>query len=509
MRLALLLALLLPSLAHAQLRPAAIPIHSPADAWLAAAADIQDPDQVPAVHRPTTRYLALWHVRDPLYRREVCYRVISEWLNGFSTNGLIILPRPVPGTDYALFRVNLRDYGIPAEVWDRLAFAEPYSYRVIEVPWGYWSGNQWVTTRTVKTTAVAPWVQPTDRHVAAASTLLLLTGGAGRFPAPVVNGQWWFAQTAIQEGRDDTRTGYYDFLGVDKDANSWLDLSGGREAFDRSKTLQLEVGALVARSREVALNNRRLKVREMLTGKLFYSEDFASSVGKANVIRNPDGTEPDASEQIAPRSNGLPAFWLQDGKGKRQNSPPDFIASNRHAPGTDGRVHVGVTCIRCHERVLHDIDDYARRVWRKPLGVQSPVIERFDGLVQLYFRSMNERLDDARTNYAKAVRKATALPEPGSVGLELKEWSGRVGNCWDDWQEKDWTLDRIAALTGHTPPAIVTALSARARVDKQLDLVLLGLLADPPEPLRIENLEEIYPLLQEIMAGETARRRGQ
>ena len=103
----------------------------------------------------------------------------------------------------------------------------------------------------------------------------------------------------------------------------------------------------------MTLNNR---VVGRLGPDYWATFDFKKSINLQNTVRqldkDLDPPEGDASERYGFLPNGLFAFWLQNGKGERQDTAPDFIAPDKRTPNVtsdnDGRVHIGLSCIACH-----------------------------------------------------------------------------------------------------------------------------------------------------------------
>lgn len=493
------------------------PLLSPADAVVAAAADVV---RLPVAVRQHTRYFEL---------SDLIPRERAEFLPvlGYQVNSLSREPDLVPlvpvTPDLLLMRVNICDCRWDRATWERLADADQLLHvrlvtEIAEVKeYGHYDrAGRWVTTERRATgkktrkvqSALAPWLTDTPERQQALATLVRETGSQ----APVVNGLWWFHQTTIQEGRDQTRTGYYDFLGLGKKEADWQALAGGKLVVDAAKVLKLELGAVVRKSRRVAINNRQIRRVQGLTGGLWLTLDVQESTDKRNALRNLLDLEPDATEQILPLPNGLPAFWLADGKGNRQNAAPDNIAGNTAHRDVDTRVHAGpLTCLTCHRTVLHPIRDYAREVLaRPPLKLQSPDPVADKRLRQLYLSDLEGRWKRDVEDYAAATVRASRglsleqlvrlfwvtgtrfdtkelirLAEAGT-GLTPEELARQYGRWWD-YYEADRDLDRVSRGVGVPGERVLAALRAQQAAGT-LDPVLAGLLHG--EPLRWEHWEE-------------------
>lgn len=310
---------------------------------------------------------------------------------------------------------------------------------------------------------------------------------------PLLMGDWLFVQTAIQADRNGT--GYYDFLGVGDTLADFDKLLG----FDRKAPIQehLEQLAILHRS-GVTLQNRVIARNSGPAGDVWTTYDARKSLAKSNALRQlgkegtAGGFEPDASELYGRLANGLYAYFLADGKGKRVDTAPDFIASDKQATGNDARVHVAKSCIGCHVEGLRPFDDYMRRVYRQDTNpLYTPDAKEALRLKDLYFSDLKEKYDDDVSRYARAVKKLTGRTPATQARL--------YAALWDNYQEVDHDVDAIARRVGLPPAEMLRRLRAYADATKGLDPVIAGLLVDPPEAIRAEHLEEVYPALMQIL----------
>lgn len=479
----------------------------------------EDLATVPAQLQPYMRYLVDWD-HEQEFVSETLYPVIAYHVNAFSRRLQMSPVVPHRRVGAAVLRVNLQELGIPVSVWERLADVDPYFHvkNVGEVvvpferrefpPDGWWiknpdSGN-WVrekdwtrgkSYRVKTTTAYAPQLIPLDKdgkpsaaHVQALATIVAKTESK----ASILSAQWFYVQTSIQEDRDDSKTGYYDFLGT-ATYEDFLEIGGGRVVFDKAVQRELELGNIVRRSRKVALGSRQVRWVKMLTGWYAFTIDARKSTGATNAVRNINGLKADAHEDILPGANGLPRFWLRNGKDQRQNAAPDFIAHNTRATDVDGRVHINRTCLECHAQVLHPVADYAREVLVPPRGLGSPDLKEFFKIRQLYHTPFKELFDQQVAEYDRATRLA--------CGLSSKQLAEALGRVWDDYVVRDFDPERVARLTGNDTAAMLALLRNREASQKYEDLVLSGLLAKNAEPLRSDQFEELFPYLVSVLRG--------
>ena len=478
---------------------------SPADAVRAATADLV---RVPPDARPHVRYFSAYHA-DAEQRKEFA-AVLSFWCNSLSREPDIV--RPVEcGPD--LWRVDIRDYGWTRGTWEKLATEDPYFHvlgeRAVEAfaaeefdEYGYWqiggkqvskgtSGAEWVTTRKVpkpkaaivpgKKTDIpqpAPWL-PAKEYGALAVAL--------NSNLPIARVDWWIYQTAVQKDR---AVGYYDWLALGKAEKDFQELIGADVKL--AQKVRKEIAAVVARS-GVTLNNRSMERFATLTGSYWRTHDFKSSTFKQNTLRLLDGdTDPpkgDASEQYGSLPNELFAFWLQNDKGERQDAAPDFIASDGHATSTDRRVHIGVSCVRCHSPGIQPIGDWMRSVYRGPVQLASPDYEKLRRLRQLYLSDLDGHVRGDQQRYAAALLKCNGLTSQANAAA--------FSRVWERYADTDLDAAAMAADIGCTEADLLKALKAQTKIDP----VLAGLLATPPVGVRREHWHETYSIMYSYMGG--------
>lgn len=493
MRLTLAMLFLTASLGHAQ----------PAEAVASALADAA---RLPIEQAHRTRYLALWNI--PQAERAEFSKVAAFWVNSLSRESELISPRKV-GSD--LLAVDMGDYGWPQATWEKLGESDPYFHVVIEGA-GFelideveelgtmqnvvengavvqrWKANgetrktgkkiKKPTTSTRKS-AVAPWCGPS------AQALTLATGSA----CPVVRADWFIVQTA--QAQDRNGTGYYDFLALGKtEADFQLLIGADVKAAQR---LHKEQAAVVGRS-TVTLNNRGIERFQAITGSYWRTNDYKASNDTRNSLRLLDGdTVPprDASEQYGTLPNGLFAFFLANDKGERQNAAPDSIASDSKSSSPDRRVHVGVSCVRCHVPGIQPVDDWSRKVYTGDIQLGSPDYDRLRRLRQLYLSDLGRSIKRDQADYSEALTRLNGLTSQANATA-----FARVHSAYAD---ADVTAAMFAADMGVKPGAFKAAMLEYAK-RKPLDPLLLGMVARDI-PLRREHAEELFSVAQLIMAG--------
>ncbi len=434
------------------------------------------------------RYLTIYNV--PEARRIELRQVIDFATNSLSREAEIVRTQLVAPT---LLRLNIFNYGYDPKVWDKLATVDPFFHVQLKIVKGaiaqhYFSAQTgskagWYAAQAqsdVTVAAIAPWLPAAD-----AAELVALTQTA----APILRADWWFSQVFIQAGRKGT--GYYDFLGV-KSRDDFDKLIG----FNRkeSQRVKKETAAIVARS-GVSNFPRQVFAEQAVTGPRFETRDVLDDNKDA---RNPlrqldDAFRHQAEETYGHLSNGLYAFHLSDDKGVQQETAPDKIGSDKTAPGNDGRIHVGVSCCRCHVEGLRAIRDWGRQVFSGPLKLSSPDPEKLRRLQQLYLGELQEKVDDSIRVYVRVLSRTNGLtPEANAKA---------VGRAWESYIERDVLPKDVAAEFGMEEKAYLTILRAAFKANPLADPVLAAHLANPPVAIRQDDWEQLMPLVGPTILG--------
>lgn len=384
---------------------------SPAAATAAAAADAAT---LPADVVCHVRYLDIGWLESK--ERPELIQVLSGHTNSLSRRINLRPPKLVPGTLGGLLRVDLRDYGIDPKVWERLF--SPYNHVPLKGQTADWPGGVWQADgkyyapgafkikagKEYAVNAIAPWQGPAAGGLA----------GLTQSQAPIVNGLWWLWQTVVQEGRGDT--GYYNFLGI-KDEKTFEELI----RFDAKLAQELEKRRVVIFS-GVTQEPRRVERLRTVLGGYWRTFDSAVATGDKNPIALLNGgLRFDATERFAPLPNGIPVWYLADGKGKLQSKAPDTVVrGDRFSPKSPALL-AGLSCWRCHaegkaDNVILGLD-HAAKVGK----IFSRDYRKVEELQAQYLTEIKHLLDQDRVQYAAAIKEASGL-DPQAYAAGLSKW---------------------------------------------------------------------------------------
>jgi mono/diheme cytochrome c family protein len=279
-----------------------------------ARAALADLESVPASQRKFIRYFSAVHLanagRDAAEVATVRL-ALGKLLNSLSWHPRLTVPRTV-GT--GLWRIDLRDYKWAASSWERLLRDYPYK-------------------------------DPPDKALAKATDT----------EVPVVRADW-FVATASQPPL------YYDLQQMpltDRGLERLLQVDVAQDLADENA---VRAGF---NDSGVSKNNRVLERHDAAFGAYWRSYDFAGNKGRQSVFEHPLGPNngetsfrPDGGEMIFHLPNGLLAFLIVDGLGRRIDKAPGDIVSDPLRP--DQRVTAGLSCMNCHARGLLPKADQVR-----------------------------------------------------------------------------------------------------------------------------------------------------
>ena len=392
--------------------------------------DLQDFDPS---DRRFLRYLSLAHVYNAGVSDDELQTLrdgVAKLVNSLSWSDRLVRPADVHP---ALLRLDLRDYlwsafdepplGLPAlDVWERLAAADPYG--VVEAG-PVFAG---LVAQTASSTPVlrADWFVFAAARPPAYHDILRLPDSAGELEA---------------------------VLGVDVAANLHADPPDAIRAGFR------ESG--------VSRNNRLLERHPSPLGRgyaYWKSYDFAAADdARKNLFERPLGPgggpndfAHDGGEIIFNLPNGLQAYLLVDGRGRRIDKGPVQVVRDERRP--DAAVVNGLSCMSCHARGMIEKSDEIRRhvVELAPEGFSAGERARVEALYppeRVFLATL--RRDGARFAEAlEALDVPFAETEPVVTLAEVFE--------------ADLGLRQVAAELGMEPDAFGRALEVNPDLQRVL-----------------------------------------
>jgi hypothetical protein len=295
--------------------------------------------RLPERDRRFARYFTLAHLHNAgLAADEMAtYRqALGKLVNSLSWGREIVLPRPVD-PDQTVLRIDLRDYKWDGAAWERLLAEYPYG----RLPDGDAERDLSAATESRLPYLRADW----------------FTATASRPPL-----YYELLQMPSSDREADRPPLYYELLQMpssDREAEALFRV-------DAAQDIRAERVVRAGFSNSgVSRNNRVIERHESGYGVYWKSYDFAGATGPRSIFANPMGPaagahafQPDGGEMIFELPNGLHAYFLTDGGGKRLDQAPVTIVSDPKRP--ERAVVAGASCMSCHARGFNDKADQIR-----------------------------------------------------------------------------------------------------------------------------------------------------
>lgn len=311
----------------------------------------QDLLEIPDQIRPFIRYMSFANIPlpgvdcdlDDARRNPMTYlhAGLNKFINSVSRGNSLARVQPVPNTDGALVRIDIRDYGWSSDDWKALTTAE---YTTGSAEAGF-TPDAWADLASTYPFAVAPSSQ------AILNTVATMTGA----PVPILRAEWFV--------RHASQSPYYDLL---------LRLPGDIQVLEARMGVNVD-GAIqrgevlrtgfVSGASGVSDFNRMLERHSLSRGGYYWkSYDFGGDTGKQSLIQHPDGPETvpglssgttgfahDGGEMIFSLANGMQGYYLSTSEGRRLAVGPTSIVSFRTKPIGKGVEIVNArSCFDCH-----------------------------------------------------------------------------------------------------------------------------------------------------------------
>lgn len=241
----------------------------------------------------------------------------------------------------------------------------------------------------------------------------------------------------------------------------------------------------------ISRNNRIIERHESPYGSYWRSHDFADNTGRRNLFAHPLGAEAgergfaaDGGEIIFSLPNGLHAFMLIDGHGKRLDKAPIAIVSDARRP--DRAVENGISCMSCHARGLIPKADQVRPHVERNLAA-FPRAEA-DLVLAVYptAAKLSELFQQDNEQFRKAVEQTGCrLTATEPVAALVQQY------------ERELDLRTAAAELGVRPDELARKLQASAMLTRTL-----GTLRVPEGTVQRQVFTDAFPeLVRELTLG--------
>lgn len=261
----------------------------------------KDLEQAQYRTRPFLRYFSIAHLNNAHVPTEELaeYRIgLAKLINSLSWHREISIPQPIDEAK-TIFRIDLRDFNWTAGTWRMVLAVYPYGVKV-----------------------------------AANESIKNLSGAE----LPYIRADWFVANASLPPL-------YNDLLYLPNTIQE-LEKSLGVDVY-RNLTEERNVTRAGIRNSGVSQNNRVVERHSSLYGAYWRSYDFRNNQDDQNIFRDPIALKPAGGEMIFNLPNGMQAYYLANGQGKRLDAAPIEIVSDRTSPD-DPVVRNGRSCMSCH-----------------------------------------------------------------------------------------------------------------------------------------------------------------
>lgn len=511
----IILLAILPAFVTGQ-QPVKVQLYTPDSSVKFAAADLAT---VPEEERPYIRYLSLYNI--PQADRPKVGEIVSFLVNSMGTRRRMYIPLFVGDGEQTVIRININNYEWEPGAWDSLATngsgpkkqPEPYFNVYIDQVTASTTPKKVIKSVT-KTRQVQQVIQgrlylveetyteqiEVDAQVSSDvvtkkifSTAPWLDKAAIEYlkkyttsDMPIMRADWFIVNASMAPA-------YYDFLRLGKTQKDFEKLIFADEA--KAKLARSQDKGVVVTS-GVARNNRTLLRSPTFTGGYYWvSHDSKSSTNDRQYVQNILHEKFDATEDIGTLPNGLQAYFLTDGTGKRLDFADSDIAVDNSAH--DRVVRSARSCIVCHSSGILPIDDEIRALTKKLQNkdeVKLLIAKKEDAyrIDDLFGSDLDEQIVKDQNLYAAAVGRANGL----RPDVNAKQFQAIFNGYYEYLLDKE-TVARELAL----PPA---ELEKYIRISN--DPVVLGLIRTPIRSVRRDQWERSY---QAMMLLVNAHRNGQ
>jgi hypothetical protein len=442
------------------------------------------------------RYLWVGHL--PKAERKRWLATIAFDLNSLSNNKVLILPAFVEGSDDTVIRFFLDDYGIDAFAYGRLVARgsgpvpapEPYFRTQFvllidhEDYQEYDYGTQrWLWKRReiqpyqIKKSGSPPWITAPDNGKAITSLIAVTQS-----QYPIIRADWFNANAMIAPA-------YYDLLGLGDRAEDFERLVLADEKKARKARVDLK-GVVVFSG--VALHNRTLTriptIATALGGYYWETHDTLKSIDDRDYVNVLLDEKFDATEVIATLRNGLQAYDLTDGSGKRLDVANAAIAVDGETKLADKQVYSARNCITCHSAGIRPFEDEVRALSRTEIALLVSDKRQARRVSDLYFSlDFGPVVAFDQSIYAASVKACT--------GLSAAENASQFERFTIGYIDQPVTPEMAAAEAGVAPNVLIGKLQRAGNIDH----TLAGFLRKPVRPARRDQFEKSFGQMMEVL----------
>ncbi|MGV8949488.1 MAG: c-type cytochrome [Cypionkella sp.] len=373
---------------------------------------------------------------------------LNKFINSVSRGPRLQKVEPVKGTDGALVRIDMRDFGWTADDWVSLttgAFTEGAQEA------GF-TPESWADLVTVYPYAADP---------SSDSLLSVLADGTGT-AVPVLSASWF-----THFGSEGP---FYDMLLRLPPQIKDLEARMGVDVDHNIQTADVARAAFGEGSSGVSDHNRMIERHDLPRGGYYWkSYDFAGSSNTQSLLLHPDGpaethnlpskSDPfhhDGGEMIFSLNNGMQGYYLSTNLGKRLQVGPTTIVSYRNKPiGKGVEITNARSCFDCHDNGMIQKTDEMRAFIESDNRLDR---DQREILLEMYLPAA--KMDELFTRDMAAFRAALeelGITEKSASGMDVSmaaptPTKGEIMTYLADLQFDNLDLEQVARLFFLTEP---------------------------------------------------------
>jgi mono/diheme cytochrome c family protein len=354
--------------------------------------------------------------RNPMFYLHAAF---NKFVNSVSTGPRVVPITSLEGTEGAIVRIDMRDYGWTAEMWDAIS-AGVYTETARR---SGFSEAAFADLAQIYPYGIDPATDP----------LLGVVADSVGTAVPIMRADWFthFGSEAP----------YYDmFIGLTEQISD-LEYRIGLDVDREIQSRRVVRAAMLPGASGVSDHNRMLERFELPRGGYYWkSYDFAGDEGRQSLTLHPDGPEElsytasgleafehDGGEMIFSLPNGLQGYYLSTNKGDRLLVGPASIVSFRTKPiGKGVEIENARSCFDCHANgmiakrdQMRDLLMSSRRHSREELDVLLEMYVDNEKLSELYkadSQAFLTSLSMLNATELSPTGRLTSLAAPASAG---------------------------------------------------------------------------------------------
>lgn len=281
---------------------------------------------VSGANSPFLRFATLTHLHNAGYcsdQLDVYRHALTKVLNSLSSSNRIVRPTPIDPAR-TIYRIDLRDYGWDADLWEHLVLSNPFAVEYLF-------------------SAAEPLKDATGSRVPSQmADWLVVDAATAPLYDQILYERVFNVIADISSPTDPlTRFDLEEFLGIDLEGRIAQEIAQNTERVMRAGFQDSGVS-----SQNRVIERHELAGSVLPEAPYWISYDFLDDTEIGDIFAHPLDFVADGGEVIWTLPNGLQAYLLVDGEGVRVDKADVEIVSNKEQAGEP--IVNGISCMGCH-----------------------------------------------------------------------------------------------------------------------------------------------------------------